>query len=101
MRGVLDPTEVAGQDEVVVAADKRTLSFDEAPLRDIIKVLSAKYDTEIMLSNDAMENCMITADLTNETLEVSIAILSKAVQATYTIDGKNITLHGEGCGAQP
>lgn len=88
-------------EEAVIAADKRTLAFDDTPLRDIVKVLGAKYDAEIVLSNEGMKDCMITADLTDETLEISIAILSKAVQASYTIDGKNITLHGNGCGVQP
>lgn len=89
------------EEEIKVSSDKSKLTFDEAPLKDIITVLNATYDINITLSNESMKDCMITADLTNETLGVSIDILSKAIHATYTVDGKNISLLGNGCGAQP
>ncbi|HMF71771.1 MAG TPA: FecR family protein [Flavitalea sp.] len=89
------------EQEVKITTNKSKLAFDETQLKDIINVLNATYDINIALSNESMTDCMITADLTNETLGVSIAILSKALHATYTIDGKNIMLLGNGCGVQP
>lgn len=91
----------ATEQEVKITSNKSKLAFDETPLSDIINVLNATYDVNIALSNESMKACMITADLTNETQGVSMAILSKAIHATYTIDGKNIMLRGDGCGVQP
>lgn len=76
------------------------LAFDEVPLMDIVKVLNAEYDVEISLSNDAMQNCIVTADLTNESPEVGIEILSKAVSASVTTDGRKVLLSGSGCASQ-
>lgn len=88
-------------EELKITSDKSKLAFDEIPLHDIVNVLNATYDINITLSSERMKNCLITADLTHETLGVSIAILSKAIHATYTIDGNNIKLYGKGCGVQP
>jgi ferric-dicitrate binding protein FerR (iron transport regulator) len=84
-----------------IAADKRKLAFDEIRLEDIVTVLNATYGVSIALSTDRMKECVVTADLTDEHLEVDLEILSKAINATYTIQGKDIMLVGDGCGAQP
>jgi ferric-dicitrate binding protein FerR (iron transport regulator) len=84
-----------------IAADKRKLAFDETRLEDIVNVLNTTYGVSISLSTDRMKECVVTADLTDEHLEVDLAVLSKAVNATYTIQGKDIMLIGNGCGAQP
>lgn len=84
-----------------VASDKRKLVFDEASLDDIIKVLNAAYGTRISVSSESMKLCKITADLTNESLEADLEILSRAISATYTVNGRDIVLRGNGCGVQP
>lgn len=91
----------AAERERNVASDKRKLAFDEASLEDIIKVLNAAYGTRISVSSESMKHCKITADLTNESLEVDLEILSKAINATYTVNDKDIVLRGNGCGIQP
>ena len=73
------------------------LDFDEVRLEDIVNVLNANYDVTISLKDNAMKSCIITADLTNESLEVGITILAKAINATYTIEGSEIVLDGTGC----
>jgi transmembrane sensor len=76
---------------------KAKLAFNETSLDDIITVLNAAHDAKIVVAKENMKDCIITADLTNETLETSIAILSKAINAEYTITEKNIILNGNGC----
>jgi transmembrane sensor len=78
-----------------LAASK--LAFNETSLGDIIMVLNAAHDANISLAKESMKNCVITADLTNENLETSIAILSKAINAEYAITEKGILLDGNGC----
>lgn len=84
-----------------IAVDKRKFAFEEASLENIIKVLRANYGIRISVSTEAMNKCIVTADLTNEPLEVSLAILSKAINATYTMNGKDVHLLGSGCSVQP
>lgn len=76
---------------------KSKLIFNATPLDDIIKVLNSLHGVNISVAKENMKNCKITADLTNEPLEISIAILSKALNADYNIEGKNILLSGSDC----
>jgi transmembrane sensor len=73
------------------------LDFNEVSLEDIIAVLNATHNANISVSNEQMKNCIITADLTNESLETSIAVISRAINAEYAITENHIILSGLGC----
>ncbi|HEX8037571.1 MAG TPA: FecR family protein, partial [Chryseosolibacter sp.] len=88
----------AAESEKKIASGKDRLLFDETSLEDIITVLNATYGVNISVSGETMKRCIVTADLSRETLDADIEILSKAVNATYEIAGKDIILRGNGCG---
>ena len=88
----------AAESEKKIASGKDRLLFDETSLEDIITVLNATYGVNISVSGETMKRCIVTADLSGETLDADIEILSKAVNATYEIAGKDIILRGNGCG---
>jgi transmembrane sensor len=90
--------EVTRDDYYALAKSK--LVFKETSLEDIIKVLNLAHNANISLSNDNMKSCLITADLSKENLGISMEILSKAINAEYTIDGNKIVLSGQGCGGK-
>ncbi|HSI75482.1 MAG TPA: FecR family protein [Lunatimonas sp.] len=73
------------------------LVFIEAPMQQIVSTLSDLYDKQIILKNSGMKNCLITADLSEEPLEICLEILAKSVNATYTITNKIIEINGSGC----
>lgn len=79
-------------------AHTRKLAFDDVSLEDILKVLSATHGTNVLMENESMSGCIITADLTEESLEASVGILAKAIGATYEWKGNEIILSGKGCG---
>lgn len=79
------------------ALAKSRLVFKETSLGDVINVLNLAHNTKISLSNDNMKNCLITADLSRETLEMSIEILSKVINAEFTKKGDEIILSGQAC----
>lgn len=89
------------QNEAVQALSSNLkLEFNEVALADIVKVLNVVHGAHITIANQGMNRCIITADLTNETLDVSIAILSKALNADVSVRGKEIILSGPSCTAQ-
>jgi len=87
--------EVTHSDNHALAKSK--LVFIETSLGDIVKVLNLAHNANISLSNDNMENCLLTADLSRENLEISIEILSKAINAEYSSNGSEIIISGKGC----
>lgn len=73
------------------------LVFNETALWEIVKVINKYYEINITLENEKMRNCLITAELTDEPLELSLKIITKAIGAVYEIDGREIILKGKGC----
>ena len=76
---------------------KSKLVFNEVPLKDIIAVLNVTHDVNITFANESMKRCILTADFTDETLEVSLAILSRTTNAKFDRSGRDILLSGPGC----
>lgn len=97
-KSLIELVEVENSDHGALVKSK--LVFMETSLEDIIKVLSRAHDVNISLVNENMKNCVITADLTDETLEISLEILSKAIHAEYSMSGNKILLSGQGCRSQ-
>lgn len=91
------------QAEVVEAiqreSDKKArLVFNETSLEEIVHILNDYYGANIRLGNDKMKSCLITAELTDEPIEVSLKIITKAIGAKYEIREEEIVLEGKGCG---
>lgn len=88
------------QEEVAENTSKKAkLIFNETSLEEIVKVLNNYYDVNIKLENSRMNSCLITAELTDEPIEVSLKIITKAIGADYEILEEKIVLKGKGCGS--
>lgn len=74
-----------------------SIAFDWVPLDEVARRLEAVYAIKIELGNEALRNCRLRADFTNEQLPVILDLIGKSVNATYAIEGKTITLTGAGC----
>ena len=74
------------------------LVFNETSLEEIVDVLNAYYDVNIRLENQKMNGCLITAELTDEPVEVSLTIITKAIGAEYKISEDEIIVSGAPCG---
>ena len=60
-------------------------------------MLNVTHDVNITFANEDLKRCILTADFTDETLEVSLAILTKTVNAKFDRSGRDILLSGPGC----
>ena len=76
---------------------KSKLVFNEVPLKDIIAVLNVTHDVNITFANESMKRCILTADFTDETLDVSLAVISRTINAKFDRSGRDILLSGRGC----
>lgn len=76
---------------------KNEMIFDEATMKDISNTISLAYGIDIFLENEGIENCIITADLTDQSLESTLKILTRSIGARYTVKGSKIEISGKGC----
>jgi transmembrane sensor len=80
-----------------VYARPEAFNFDDARLADVVEILEKAYGVDITLSNDAMLDCPITADLSADNLYEKMEIIGAVLNARYEITGSSILLTGGGC----
>ena len=83
------------QEKISVA--NKDIRYDETPLPAILMELEHSYGIPIQFDKDGLQNCRITATLTNETLYEKLDILCKTVSASYEIVDGQIVVSGRGC----
>jgi transmembrane sensor len=71
--------------------------FDEAPVSAVFNALQSAYGIDIIYDKNIMDECPITATLTEMSLYEKLDLICKAVDASYkSIDGR-IVVEGKGC----
>jgi len=73
------------------------MNFQETLMREVIQRIQLKFDVAISLINEEMNNCTITADLTDQSLQRTMDVIAATLHATYELEGKTITFTGTGC----
>lgn len=76
------------------------MQFSNAPLSAVVTQLQRKFDVVIRIGDNRAASCSITVDLTDQSLEESMTLITEVLDVEYGRDGKGITLSGPGCKAQ-
>ncbi|MEZ4902197.1 MAG: FecR family protein [Spirosomataceae bacterium] len=71
--------------------------FEEARLPEVLKKLENAYGLEIVIENEALNECIFTADLNELPLKTQLDLICKSVNASYEQRGTSIFINGEGC----
>ncbi|MBA4851409.1 FecR family protein [Emticicia sp. BO119] len=71
--------------------------FDDTPVLAVLNKLREAYGVDILVENEAINNCLLTADITHQTLYTKLDIICAAIGATYEVKGTTILLSGMGC----
>ena len=77
--------------------DKPKEVFDEEPIINILQKIETLYGVEIQYDEPALANCRITTAFLKEGLYERLDVLSKAIGATYTVEGTQILFNSKGC----
>ena len=75
---------------------KPKLSFDNVPVKEVIKVLATNFNVAIS-SNQEMNSCLLKADFSDQNLPAILEMLCKSVDASYEINENAISIKGKGC----
>lgn len=71
----------------------KTFTFVQTPLRDVIKIIGRKYNIDIVLASDNLENIEITGIYDNQPLAIVLRTLSHATKLNYKMEGGKIILY--------
>jgi len=71
--------------------------FDETPVSEVFSELQKAYGIEIIFDKNIMNECPITARLSEMTLYEKLELVCKAVGASYELIDGRIIVEGKGC----
>lgn len=81
----------------VTSGTEYSMQFSNAPLSAVVAQLQRKFDVVIRMAGSTAASCSITVDLTDQSLEESMTLITEVLDVEYGRDGKGITLSGPGC----
>ena len=94
----IDKQESQASEEVSITRNTGyDMHFEDTNMDEIVRRVEGKFDVDIKLEDDDIRNCMISADFTDQSLSTTLTMISEALGARYTIDGKRIIISGTGC----
>ncbi|WP_437921229.1 FecR family protein [Sphingobacterium sp. LRF_L2] len=73
------------------------MNFVSTPVEEIMKRFEKKFNVEFSGYTGEYKSCKVTADLTDQSLETSLKLLSLSINANFQIDDTTIKLTGGGC----
>ncbi|AYB32655.1 FecR family protein [Chryseolinea soli] len=71
--------------------------FKDTPLREVIRDLEKAYPYTINVSDQAINNCRLTATFENDSAENLLNLMAESLNLSVTSSGGVYTLEGEGC----
>ncbi len=101
-KGVFDASKKLLEKEVLTTKSevemwkKPKLSFDNVKVGEVVSVLSNNFNVTIN-TNTEIKSCLLKADFSDQNLALILEMLCKSIDATYEINGENISIKGKGC----
>lgn len=87
----------ADEVKAVTFSTQYDMHFEDTRMDEIVQRVEGKFDVRIDLENKDLGNCMISADFTDQSLPITLSMISEALGFEYQINGKNIVIRGAGC----
>jgi len=87
----------AGESITVTEGTEYSMSFEDTPMTEVIKRIEGKFGIAVAMDDPKLGNCMITANLTDQSLDLTLEMISKSLRTTYKINRDQVLISGPGC----
>jgi ferric-dicitrate binding protein FerR (iron transport regulator) len=71
--------------------------FDDTPATEVFKTLQAAYGVPVLLDDEVLASCTISASLGNEPFYEKLRIICKIINATYEVIDGTVVINTKGC----
>jgi transmembrane sensor len=96
--GQFEKTSLTKTEETSIVKDTEyKLAFSDVSMNELIDRLEKKFAVDINVTDDKINKCQISIDLTDRSLEKSLQMIADVLHVDYTLRGKVVTLSGSGC----
>jgi ferric-dicitrate binding protein FerR (iron transport regulator) len=80
-----------------VSGTEYNMNFNQTRMLEAIRRIEQKFNVAISLTDPSMNNCIITANLTDQSLKKTLDVITLTLRARYEVNGRIVTLTGTGC----
>ncbi len=96
--GILERTPIRAEDiESMTANSEYNMKFQGASMKEVIAGIRKKFNVTVVVKNESLNGCHVSADFTDHSLEDTLSILTDLLEMTYQVTGKQVELSGKGC----
>lgn len=85
------------EDNAYVQGTSYSMKFDNTPFDEVARRITLKFDIAIEAEDGRYRDCRISADLSDQSLEYTIELVTAALGAEYEMLKDKIILKGGGC----
>jgi transmembrane sensor len=80
-----------------ISGTEYDMEFDQTRMLEAIRRIELKFNVAVSLADTSMNNCVITANLTDQSLKKTLDVLTLSLHAQYELNGRQVTITGQGC----
>lgn len=82
---------------LMIANTQYDMHFEDTRMADVVKRIESKFDVKVTMKDNDIGNCMISADFTDQSLPLTLSMISEALGFQYEINDGNVIISGAGC----
>lgn len=95
--GLVENPQPIALPKVVAPNLENPFQFEAVPLEQVLSRIEDTYGVKIVQTNPSIQNCPVTADLSQQALYSKMDILCAALRATFEVKGTSLVLSGGSC----
>jgi transmembrane sensor len=80
-----------------ITGTQYSMRFHATRMDEIIRRIEGKFDVRVSLSDPRLNNCTITADFTDQSLDRTLSMIAQTLEIEYEIKDNQVALKGGGC----
>jgi len=84
-KAVIEPVKLE-----IIKGTEYNMKFNDTSMDEIINRIEGKFDVDIKLEDEALSECILTADFTSQSLIKTLDIISKVLSVEYKIDNNRV-----------
>ncbi len=84
-KAVVEPVKLE-----IIKGTEYNMKFNDTRMDEIIDRIEGKFDVDIKLEDEALSDCILTADFTSQSLIKTLDIISKVLSIEYKIDNNKV-----------
>ena len=83
--------------QAVIASTDYNMAFKNAAIKIVIARIERKFGVDVVLENPEVNQCHITGDFTDHSLDNTLQMMGELLDIDYTIEKSTVTIRGNGC----